>query len=62
MTLIASAIMEATSERLAGSTSVLAGGPPEVHVGLGGTETADSLVVRWPDGRAHYVLLEVEGR
>ncbi|MCB9680933.1 MAG: VCBS repeat-containing protein [Alphaproteobacteria bacterium] len=33
-----------------GSSSVLAAGPPDVHVGLGAVETIDAVDVRWPDG------------
>ncbi len=35
----------------AGGTSFASAGPPEVHVGLGGAATIDTVRVRWPDGR-----------
>jgi hypothetical protein len=33
-----------------GSTSYSAGQPAEVHIGLGGAEVVDRVVVTWPDG------------
>lgn len=35
---------------VAGSTGVLSGGPPVVHVGLGELDRIDRITVRWPDG------------
>ncbi|MCB9665511.1 MAG: CRTAC1 family protein [Alphaproteobacteria bacterium] len=34
----------------AGGTSILASGPPEVHVGLGSLAEVDGFEVTWPDG------------
>ncbi len=34
----------------AGGTSYASGGPPEVHFGLGDSNLADRVIIRWPDG------------
>ena len=39
----------------AGSSGLSSGGPPQVHVGLGGVDSVERIEIRWPDGAVSVV-------